>query len=157
MQRAMVLGMFVLGCGGTAVIDAGAGGTGGAGGTASTSSSGSSTSSSGTTTGVGGGTPDCTQLGNSLDEAIAAATACDPCIDIPDPCTYPADQTLTDACGCPIPINGLNEATRQNALSVYQQWAAAGCGPFECGTPCAVSTNPTCQPTGPGCVGVCGP
>jgi len=66
-------------------------------------------------------------------------------------------RELADTCGCPVPINSLNEAVVEHALEAFAAWTNAGCGPIECGQPCATSSNPTCVPTGSGSAGICSP
>jgi hypothetical protein len=152
-----VAGLVALGgCGGKAVIDGGQGGDGGSG----TTTTGASMTSTTSTTGVGPGggvEPGCEQLTADLIEALNQVAACDSCSDGPDPCEYLSGLELTDTCGCPVPVNASPASPLSAALSAYQAWKAAGCGPFDCGQPCAVSDDPTCQANGPGCAGICAP
>jgi hypothetical protein len=153
--------MLAAACGGTTIIDAGSGGAGGgststgASGTTSTTSTTSSgtTSTNSTTTGPG----DCGTLGAAMLDALDGAMRCDSCSDGPDPCDYLSGQQLTDQCGCPMPVNLNSPDAVKAALDAYQAWTGAGCGPLDCGQPCAVSSDPTCQQAGPGCTGSCLP
>ena len=155
--RSSVLWLLLAACGGTTIID-GSGGTDGQGGAgaATTSSSQATTSTSATTSGAGGAPADCMTLTDELTIALEAATACDACTDGPDPCEYLSGPQLTDVCGCPVAVNATQMDAVAKALEIYGIWVDQGCGPFECGQPCAVSDDPTCQAAA-GCNGTCSP
>ena len=162
---AWMMGLAVVAaCGGKAIVDPPLG-SGGAGsstnntvGTSSSANQTSATSAVNTTISVGtsssgGG---CNQLEQELRQALADATSCDACDPGPNPCGYLSGVQLTDPCGCPVPVNGGDSDAVQNAVAVYNDFVAGGCL-LDCGAPCAVSSNPTCQVTGNACGGTCQP
>jgi hypothetical protein len=159
------LGMVVA-CSGEAVVDDGGGGSGGTTPTTTSTSSGTTSTTSGTTSSTTSGTTStstssgsggCGPLTAEYEETLAVARACNACSDGPDPCEYLSGPQLTDPCGCPVSVNATDPDAVQAALTAYQQWVDAGCGPYPCGQPCAISNDPTCQSTGGSCDGQCAP
>ncbi len=125
-------------CGGKAVFDGVAPGSGGGGG--------ATTSSSTTSTGSGGqgASSTCEALGQDLSEAIDAAQACDPTIYLAQ-CTGTA--VVLDSCACSIVANENYPELVQAALTAYDAWASAGCGPIPCATCPPPPTTPWyCDP-----------
>ena len=141
-----------VGCGGTAVID----GAGGGATTSPTSTSSatvtSSTTSSTTVTSTGPLT--CDELFADYSATLERATYCDTCDDGPDPCGHTA-QYVADSCGCPVAVNVQAPQALADAVAAYLAWTDAGCGPYDCGTPCVISSEPSCAPSGTGCDGMC--
>ena len=152
-------------CGGNVVAEpSGGSGGSGAGGGQPTSSASSGASASGTTgpsgttgtTGAGGTTSvDCPSLESAYVTALSAATACDPCIDFDECMNGP---TLYDTCGCPTGASVTKKAEYEAATAAYDAWTMAGCGPHDCGKPCASPGGAwICKQSGEGCVGTCQP
>ncbi len=153
--------LIVSACGGKAVID-----PGGVGGTtgSNSSSSNSGTSNGGTlatttisvSAGPGGGsTLDCNDLVFELEEAIRLAAMCDTCDDGPDECEYTVQGVeLTDACGCPAALNATASDAVARAIQVFEAFEEQNCQ-LDCQTPCAVTSDPTCQSLDPSCNGTC--
>lgn len=150
-----LLPFFVAACGGTAVVESGAGGAGGAGATTNASTN-AATSGTGTSSGVTGSTGSgvsCESLSKAYFGALAAAQECNACVDF-DPCI--GGPTFPDQCGCPVPVNGQANDLIDEVKNLEAQWTNAGCGPFECGQPCAISPSAFCTPNGgTDCTGTC--
>lgn len=162
-------------CGGKTVIDGdGSGGSAssgsGSGGTTDTGSGPGSGVGPGSTgpgsTGPGnpvgpgsvgsGPVPTCDVLTQNLATLLADLAKCDACDDGPNPCAYTSGIQLTDVCGCPVAVNITNSDLVQETRALYQEWLDAGCGPLDCDTPCAVSSDPQCYSVG-NCSGTCNP
>lgn len=133
-----VLGLFVLSCGGSVVVD-GTGSGGGGGGTTTSTSTSTSTSTTVTS---------CEGLLADLAAKIVTAQACDPLIN-----TVQCDGSaiVLDACSCQILANEKNPAAVAAASAAYQ--AAASCF-APCDAPCAGAGPGFCQPV-PNGGGVC--
>lgn len=143
-------------CGGTAVVDTpgsgGAGGKGGAGATTTTASS--STSASGVAGGGGSGgaaADPCPALLASFEQALAAARACDPFINMIQ-CT--GDAVVLDQCGCKLVANEHKPEAVAAALAAFDAWVNAGCGPYDC-MDCPPWGMPACIVGPDGQTGVC--
>ena len=154
-------------CGGKVVAEpsGGSGASGAAGGQTSSSNGASNgagasgttgTSATTGTTGAGGTTTtDCASLEAAYVTALAAAVACDPCIDFDECMNGP---TLYDTCGCPVGGSISKKEEYQAAFDAYNAWTMAGCGPHDCGKPCVSPGGAwTCKQSGEGCVGTCQP
>lgn len=177
----ILTGAFIAGaasaCGGKTVIDGdGSGGSTSSGnGTGGATNGPSSGSGSGSGNGVGPGSgstgpgnpvgpgsvgagpmPTCDDLTQTLTSLLADLAKCDACDDGPNPCAYTSGVQLTDVCGCPVAINVTNSDLVQEALARYEEWRDTGCGPLDCDTPCAVSSDPQCYSVG-NCSGTCNP
>ena len=149
--------VLLLACSGEAVIDeGGGGGSGGSTTTTATSTSSGTTTTTTTATSSSSSGGGCDALTVAYEDALMAARACNACIDGPDPCQYLSGPPLADPCGCPVSVNSFNPDLVQTALATYNQWVDAGCGPYPCGQPCAISSNPTCESMGGSCDGQCG-
>lgn len=125
------------------VLDA----AGGAGGTASSTGTTSSKGSTGTittsTTATGTRPLTCDELYASYSAALQVAMSCDICDDGPDPCGR-TNQYVADPCGCPAPVNVQTPDALAAAVAAYVAWTDSGCGPYECGQPCVISSEPRC-------------
>jgi len=151
-------GIVVVACSGTAVVDGGSGGGTTSNGNNTSGNTTSGNTTSGTTSGTTStGPADCTALTMALTDALSEAMRCDSCSDGPDPCEYLSGQQLTDACGCPVPVNSTSPDAVSKAVSIYQDWLNAMCGPLECGQPCGISNDPRCTGGSGTCEGVCSP
>jgi hypothetical protein len=144
-----------LGCGGKVVVDAGgAGGEGGGGSSTSTSSSTATSTATATSTSSGTGV-DCGLLAQAYEQALAAATQCNACIDF-DGCMQ--GPVFSDTCGCPIVLDSSKQDLIAAAKTANGVWLGAGCQPFVCGKPCFAGTSWSCQTNGDGtCDGTCQP
>jgi hypothetical protein len=118
------------------------------------------TSASANSTGAAAGgasAGSCDELFQLYELALAEATRCaESCAELPAPCAYLSGVQLTDECGCPIPVVSGSEAVAK-AVEAYNAWTVAGCGPYPCGPPCAVSESPACLQNDSDCVGICAP
>jgi hypothetical protein len=101
--------------------------------------------------------PTCDSLSATLVGALDDATSCNACDDGPNPCAYLSGPQLTDVCGCPVAVNGQSAEAVGAALDAWNAWRDAGCGPLDCGTPCAISNMPFCSAPSGSCAGHCGP
>lgn len=150
---------LALGCGGKAVVEGDQGGDGGAAGASSVASTAVSTSVSASSVGSTSVTASsstgaaCSDMLAALDVAVEAATVCDACSHF-DGCSVVA--SVTDRCGCERQANGSLLGEVALAQGLYAEWVAAGCGPFDCGSPCA-GAEPFgyCESNGSSCSGHC--
>ena len=152
---ALVLALIASGCGGKVVLEGGSGdgGAGGMGGAASSSTS--QDVSVGDTVSVTNGTGvSCDTLLANMQDTLDAATACNACTGF-DGCVV--GVLLHDACGCDVQGNGSLTDEPLEATQAYNEWVAAGCGPFACNRECGpVSSKGFCAPDGSGtCQGHC--
>jgi hypothetical protein len=135
------------GCGGKVVFtegEGGSGGEGGAGGATTTVGTSSATNASASTG------DNCFALGEALDEAVAAAIACDPQVNTLE-CS--GKELLFDRCGCQGTVaNDSTPQLAQAARDAFDAWVAGGCGPFECGA-CNVPVSGGCDAGQSTCVG----
>lgn len=140
------------GCGANVVFQSDGGG--GSSSSSGASSAGGFAPQGGTSSQGGSTSLDCNDLLAQLTERLAAATACNPCIDF-DPC--PNGKVISDQCGRPVGTS--DDVLAQQASEAYDAWVAAGCGPFKCDAPCVGGEGAVwfCTSTEPGCVGVCTP
>lgn len=134
-------------CGGKVVFEtSGSGGSGGTGSSTHASTTGVGTTSS---TGTGGS---CTALSAAVDQATAAAQACNPLLNIQQ---CDGSVIVNDKCGCPSLL--LNEKQPDKvaaAKKAIDAWLKAGCGPLACGAACFPATSGFCQPNANG-TGIC--
>jgi hypothetical protein len=137
-------------CGGKTVVDGpGAGGAGGTGGSSTTTTH-TTTTTATTTISTSSG---CDGVLGQLTALIAEATACNACMNY-DSCMN--GPKIHDPCGCRVGASDMAQQAAADAEALYQEWVAAGCGPFECNTPC-MPDNATyyCTQTGTNCDGRC--
>jgi hypothetical protein len=143
-------------CGGKTVVDGpgpGAGGAGGGGGSSTTTTHTTTTTATATTTVTTSSSSGCDGVLGELSALIVEATTCNSCMDY-DSCMN--GPKIHDTCGCLVGASELAQQAAADAEALYQQWVSAGCGPFECNTPC-LPDNATyyCTPTGTNCDGKC--
>lgn len=164
MSKGFVAFFAFFGCGGIAVVDDGAGGGQSGSSTRATKAvtkvSAASTkastkaSSNASTKAVAATGSNCPELQAKLEQALAEGSKCNPCDDF-DLCTA-AKAFGKDTCGCPVPLT--SSAYAQTAISLFNAWVAAACGPFVCDERCqSVAGGSYCAPTNGNCVGQCHP
>ncbi len=120
-------------------------GEGDGGGAAQGGGSGTGASISGTGGSVSTGLS-CDVLSAQYEDAIRAATTCDPTLN-----SIQCDGTavLNYTCGCPsILLNERNPELVLAAQQAYDAWVAGGCGPVPCGQACFPATSGGCVPSG---------
>jgi hypothetical protein len=131
---------LLVACSGDVIVDAtgasgGSGGSasgGGTGGdTATTSASSVSTTSAtaATTSTSTGGAADCNALQEDVVSKVAAAQACDPAI---SSLQCSGAVTALDLCGCTVAANEKTPEAAKLAVSAFDSWVKAGCGPISC-------------------------
>ena len=138
-------------CGGTSVIDGGAGGNAASAATTTDTSTnstsgtgGSGGSASSTSTGQGGNIPTCEGLEKAYAVELELALACDPFIDVPQ-CT---EIVLSDlACQCEVYVNAANGESISKLQALAEEYKKQGCMPnFACD--CLPAISGTCQAEG---------
>lgn len=152
-----------LACGGDVEV----GDPSGAGGSSSSAGNGGATTgatgstatasgvSSGSTGGAGGGSGNCKDLGATYFAALEEARKCNACKNF-DGCIN--GEIFEDVCGCPVGTDSSNTDAVAKTKAAHEAWIAGGCGPSECGQPCATGMGWSCAPGAAGtCEGVCSP
>ncbi len=135
------------GCGGKVVYGEGAGGAGGSGGNDGATATVGTSSVSNASVSTG---DNCFALGEALDEAVAAAIACDPQVTTVE-CS--GEELIFDRCGCQGTVaNDNRPELAQAARDAFDAWVAGGCGPFDCGA-CNLPVAGGCDAAQSTCVG----
>lgn len=140
----LALSLLLAACGAkVAFVVEDGGGTTQGGGSAQTGGGGSGTSNTGGSVSTG---VSCDVLSAQYEDAIRAATACNPTLS-----SIQCDGTavLNDTCGCPsILLNERNPELVLAAQQAYDAWVAGGCGPVPCGQACFPASAGGCVPSG---------
>ncbi|APR76237.1 Hypothetical protein A7982_01584 [Minicystis rosea] len=116
-----VVSALVAACGGKVVVDV----DGAAGGGLPEPTTGVGASTSSGTAGAGG----CDELGAILESAVFAAQTCNPVLSVQQ-CS--GKVVIHDGCGCELAANETKPGAAMAAISAFDTWVAAGCGPVPC-------------------------
>ncbi|MBW2457294.1 MAG: hypothetical protein JRI68_22490 [Deltaproteobacteria bacterium] len=116
--------VWLVACGGKAIVDPGSVGSGGTSGTGG-SGTGGTTSSTSTSASSSGTAGMCENIDTAYVAEITDAKACNPALSVPQ-CVAVMDDEL--ACPCPTFVNPNNEVALQVLDDLAADWASLDCG-----------------------------
>jgi hypothetical protein len=143
-----LLGIVSISCGSKVIFDSSSGGASSAGVTSTTSATNATNATSTVASSASGNIDECEKLGLPLKYALAAATACDPQLQVVQ-CS--GSEILDNDCGCPSYV--LNEAQPAKVMAVknlYDAYMKAGCGTCDPTSPCMPVKAGACELESPG-------